>query len=169
MLKIDFIPIIGKFSEYFDTFLSWESKTKYEPKIIIRIIKPNTQHFNPVHKDIYQIYESEGYIPQMINIWIPICGTSVQNKTGLGVAKGSHIIDESLIYRTKSGVTMNGIKYNVNCISKWNNDNSLQTIIPTHGEFLCFSSHLIHGLGLNNNDDTTRVSLEVRLFKRNTI
>ena len=166
MLDIDVHSLITKFSEYFAAELCWESKTKYEPKIIIRIIMPKTKHFNPVHKDIYQIYERERYIPQMINIWLPICGVCPQNKTGLAIAKSSHLIDESLIYRTKSGSTMNGIHYNVNCIASWNNENKLTTICPREGSFLIFSSHLIHGLGINNHEDITRVSLELRLFRK---
>ena len=50
-----------------------------------------------------------------------------------------------------------------NCIKSWDGKNEMSIISPKYGSFLLFSSHLIHGLALNNNKDETRVSLEFRL------
>jgi ectoine hydroxylase-related dioxygenase (phytanoyl-CoA dioxygenase family) len=36
---------------------------------------------------------------------------------------------------------------------------------PSLGEVMIFTPHLIHGGGVNYNQDTTRVSLEMRFFK----
>ena len=76
-------------------------------------------------------------------------------------------LDKS-IYSIKYGLTgeiiVNGIKYNVNCIKDWDARNDLVTICPNETQMLVFSSFLIHGLAQNLHHDTTRISLEFRLF-----
>jgi ectoine hydroxylase-related dioxygenase (phytanoyl-CoA dioxygenase family) len=42
----------------------------------------------------------------------------------------------------------------------------MTTLCPTQHEMIVFSSHLIHGLGQNRHPDTTRVSLEFRLYEQ---
>ena len=42
----------------------------------------------------------------------------------------------------------------------------MKTMCPKDGEMLVFSSHLIHGLGKNYHADTTRISLEFRLYEQ---
>ena len=153
---------LSKVSDEFGIRLNWNNGGPYDPKIIVRINKPNSTNFNPPHKDIYQVYEMTGSIPPMVNIWVPICG--VGGRTGLPVAAGSHLLPENLILRSEIGAKMFGQKYNVNCIESWGGDNELQTLVPNSGEMIMFSSHLIHGLAQNFNDDVTRISLEFRLF-----
>ena len=135
--------------------------------IIVRINMPistNTIGFNPAHKDIYEDYDQKGYAPKMVNTWIPICG--VNKKTGLPVAIGSHLIKEDQILRTKCFSFIENQQYSVNCIKSWGGSKELKLISPKEGELLIFSSHLIHGLGKNNNLDRTRVSLEFRLHEK---
>ena len=50
-------------------------------------------------------------------------------------------------------------------IQSWAGDTSLTRSGVKYGEVLLFSSHLIHGLATNDEEDTTRVALEFRLFK----
>tara|TARA_B100000900_G_C20562818_1_gene709678 strand:- start:938 stop:1774 length:837 start_codon:yes stop_codon:yes gene_type:complete len=149
-------------NSYFKHDLSWSNPGEYNPKIITRINMPQSNNFNPAHKDIYQIYDQTKKIPPMVNIWIPICGVS--DGVGLPVSPGSHLINESKVFRTKAGATVNGIKYNVNCIKDWDARNDLVTICPNETQMLVFSSFLIHGLAQNLHQDTTRISLEFRLF-----
>ena len=158
-------PFLKAMGEYFNIDLNWVSSGSYDPKIITRINMPNSKHFNPAHKDIYQVYDSSNIIPAMVNIWIPICG--VNKNAGLPVAPGSHLIDEYNIFRTKSGSTMHGQKYNVNCIRDWNLENDMVTLTPNENQIIIFSSFLIHGLARNLNKDKTRMSLEFRLFGEN--
>ena len=148
--------------KYFKRDLTWTSPGQYDPKIITRINMPQSDNFNPAHKDIYQVYDKTQTIPPMVNIWIPICG--VGNGVGLPLAPGSHLINESKICRTKAGTFVNGSKYNVNCIKEWDSSNHLVTICPTESQMLVFSSFLIHGLARNSHHDITRVSLEFRMF-----
>ena len=131
--------------------------------IIIRINLPNSQGFNPPHKDIYQYLDYYNEIPRMINAWIPICG--VNAKTGLPIVPGSHLINENKIERTKAGTKVNGKNFYVNCIKSWEGRNKMVIASPKEGEILIFSSNLIHGLGKNNNTDETRISLEFRLHE----
>ncbi len=56
--------------------------------IIVRINPPKSIGFNPVHKDVYEVYDEHNMVPKMINAWIPICG--VNSFTGLPVVPGSH-------------------------------------------------------------------------------
>ena len=132
--------------------------------IVARFNKPNSLGYNPAHKDTYQAYDKTGFIPKMINVWIPICG--VNKLAGLPLAPASHLIPEVKIERANAGSILNGQKYNVNRILSWDNDSSLKTISPKDSEMIIFSSHLIHGLAVNRNPDTTRVSLEFRLYAK---
>ncbi len=134
--------------------------------IIVRINPPNSLAYNPIHKDIYEDFDASGCCPKMVNAWVPIAG--VGPNAGLGIAAGSHLICESKILRTRAGSTINGQNYSVNCIQSWDNSSSLKTVAPLPGHMLLFSSHLIHGFGINKNPDTTRVALEFRLHSQKT-
>mgnify|MGYP005997257965 FL=1 len=129
--------------------------------IIVRINPPNSLAYNPIHKDIYEDFDASRCCPKMVNAWVPIAG--VGPNAGLGIAAGSHLICESKILITRAGSTINGQNYSVNCIQSWDNSSSLKTVAPLPGHMLLFSSHLIHGFGINKNHDTTRVALEFRL------
>lgn len=134
--------------------------------IIIRINMPHSGGFNPAHKDIYEDFDNKGYAPRMINCWIPICG--VNKFTGLPLVPGSHNFLENEILRTKCNSVLEGRQYSVNCIRSWKGKNNLELFHPKDGEMLIFSSHLIHGLGINNNSDETRISLEFRLHSQSS-
>ena len=141
-----------------------QQESDLEHWIIVRINPPDSYAFNPVHKDIYEDFDASGYCPKMVNAWVPLAG--VNANAGLGIAAGSHLISEDKILRTRAGSTINGRKYSVNCIQSWDNSSSLTTVAPPLGSMLLFSSHLIHGLGINKNHDTTRVALEFRLHSQ---
>lgn len=130
--------------------------------VICRINRPGSQDFNPVHKDAYEALDHAGMVPPMVNFWVPVCG--VAGPTGLPVAPGSHLIPEDRIERTKAGCSINGRRYSVNAVTRWDGGAVLTTIAPDEGEVLAFSSNLIHGLGRNLASDTTRMALEFRLF-----
>lgn len=136
----------------------------FEHWIIVRINPPKSLAHNPIHKDIYEDFDASGCCPKMVNAWVPIAG--VDANAGLGIAAGSHSICESKVLRTRAGSTINGQTYSVNCIKSWGNSSSLKTVAPPGGNMLLFSSHLIHGFGINKNPDTTRVALEFRLHSQ---
>ena len=109
------------------------------------------------------MFDQFGKIPKMVNIWIPLCGVNVSNS--LPLVPGSHKIAESMIIRSKAGATINNTSYSVASIKSWNNSTSLERVPINSNEVLIFSSHLIHGLSYNPNDDITRVSFEFRLYE----
>lgn len=131
--------------------------------IIVRINRPKSNDYNPPHKDMYEAYDREGYFPQFVNFWIPIAG--VTDKTSLPIVPKSHLISEDNIVRTSDGGIVGGNKYRVRFIKEWGDNSMIRTNV-TDSEVLIFSSHLIHGLAKNGEDDLTRVALEFRLFKK---
>lgn len=131
--------------------------------VIVRINRPLSNDYNPPHKDIYEDVDKNGYIPQFINFWIPIEG--VTEKSNLPLAPKSHLINENKILRTFEGGKIEGNKYRVRMIKSWNGKSVLERSKVKYGEVLTFSSHLIHGLAINDEKDKTRVALEFRLFK----
>ena len=78
----------------------------------------------------------------------------------------SHKINESEILRTHDGGVMQGNRYRVRMIKSWAGQNTLTRSQVKYGQVLIFSSHLIHGLGINDYEDQTRIALEFRLFKK---
>ena len=164
-LDIDAEKIVKNIASYMGSDLSYSnsvSKTGSDP-IVVRINRPNSIGYNPCHKDIYNTFDKSGFIPRMINVWIPVC--DVNKLAGLPLAPGSHLIPEIKIERVNAGSILNGQKYNVNSILRWDSSCSLETVTPKNNEMLIFSSHLIHGLAVNQNPNTTRISLEFRLYE----
>jgi ectoine hydroxylase-related dioxygenase (phytanoyl-CoA dioxygenase family) len=98
-----------------------------------------------------------------LNFWIPIAG--VTEKSNLPLAPKSHLINENLVLRTFEGGEIEGNKYRVRMIKSWNGESTLTRSKVRYGEVLIFSSHLIHGLAVNDEANKTRVALEFRLFK----
>lgn len=135
--------------------------------IIIRINRPGSDDFNPVHNDVYEIIDGLGHAPRMVNFWIPICGFGPQSS--LPLVAGSHLIPESKVLRTRAGSSMRGKRYHVNSILSWDGDTALKRPSLQQGDALIFSSYLIHGLALNLQKDTTRIALEFRLFERDLL
>ena len=93
-LDIDSEKIVEKLSSYMGTSLSFNNSLAgliSEP-IVVRLNRPNTIGYNPAHKDIYHAFDESGYVPKMLNVWIPICG--VNKLSGLPLVPGSHLIPE---------------------------------------------------------------------------
>lgn len=131
--------------------------------IIVRIIRPFQNDYNPPHKDIYSFVDRNEPLIKMINFWIPICGLT--NETSLPIVPFSHLLSENKILRTKKGGMINEKEYEVCLIKSWNSNNNLIRPSMEYGDTLIFSSHLIHGIATNNQKNKTRISLEFRLLK----
>ena len=164
-LGIDVQKITEKVGDYLGHKLSFHNNVSGKDHwIIVRINKPKSQNYNTAHKDIYEALDNHGRIPKMVNLWIPVCGVAKGN--ALPVAPGSHLIPENQIRRTKAGSKMNGNQYSVASIAEWRGSSKLISPNITQGDLLVFSSHLIHGLAINNNEDVTRISFELRLHEK---
>jgi Phytanoyl-CoA dioxygenase (PhyH) len=131
--------------------------------IIVRINRPKSTDYNPPHKDIYEELDQNDYIPPFVNLWIPIAG--VTENSSLPTVPYSHQIPESQILRTFDGGVVQGNTYRVRMIKDWAGSSKLERANVSDGQVLFFSSHLIHGLAVNEEEDLTRVALEFRLFK----
>jgi hypothetical protein len=125
----------------------------------LRIVRPNSTDYNPLHRDAW-LDELKG----SINLYVPVAG-STQN-SALFVVPGSHHWPESEIERTLEGAIMDGAKYNVPGLT--GSKKQLQPIRPNpkKDEVLIFSPYLIHGGAFNLNQDQTRISLEIRLWRK---
>lgn len=164
-ISIDVDEILQKFSDYFQRKLSFTNPVSgIEQWMIARLNRPKSKDFNTAHKDVYESYDKYKKIPQMINIWVPLVGVTAKNS--LPVAPRSHLLPENKIYRTKAGSTVNGVKYSVNSIKSWAGDSSLTRLSLKQDEILIFSSHLIHGLAFNTEENITRISFEFRLYSK---
>ena len=164
----DFSFPVDKIIPRFGNILSFpltdlDPNNGWKAHIILRINRPNSNDYNPPHKDIYEHYDGENYIPKFINFWVPICG--VTRKSMLPISPGSHRIPESLILRTNVGSNVGGNKYRVRAIKEWGGSVDLQRHYVESGQGLIISPHLIHGLAVNEEPNTTRVALEFRLYK----
>ncbi|WP_194778576.1 phytanoyl-CoA dioxygenase family protein [Pararhodonellum marinum] len=157
----EILPVLGKILRFNLTDIDPDTQDKMQ--IIVRINRPFSKDFNPPHKDIYEGVDINGYIPRFINFWIPIAGMT--EKSNLPLAPKSHLINERDILRTIEGGKMEGNTYRVRMIQSWDGQHELKRSKVTYGQVLIFSSHLIHGLALNEESDKTRVSLEFRLYK----
>lgn len=124
-----------------------------------RVIRPNQKDHNPLHRDVWlEDYKS------CINLYIPIAGSN--EKSSLVLVPGSHRWPESIIERTVEGAEINGIKFNVPAVTRILGDANYIRPNPNDNQVLIFSPYLIHGGALNLNDDSTRISIEIRLWKK---
>lgn len=137
--------------------------TNEDEHIIVRINRPNSNDYNPPHKDMYEGYDN-GKNYNFLNFWVPIAG--VTDKSSLPIAPASHLIPENRILRTIDGGKVGTNSYRVVLIKEWDGSADLVRADVKYGEVLMFSSHMIHGLAINEEEDVTRVALEFRLFKK---
>lgn len=160
----DFDFNIDALAERLGVILGYELTTWVEElkktHLQIRISRPNSLDINPPHRDGYLSYWED-----IINVWVPIEGCN--NKSSLPVFPGSHLITENNILRTESkGAKINGNIYYVPCVLETKNGPiRMLRPNPMQGEVLVFTPYLIHGAGVNLNNDITRVALELRFPK----
>jgi len=159
--KLDFDDLSDKFSKHLKIPLTSKIKDFDRSHIQIRISRPNTLDINPPHRDSYL-----DYYKNIINIWIPILGCN--DKSSLPVVPGSHLISEHKIIRTEAqSAYINDNIYAVPCMLE-TTDGPFKMIRPNPKatEALIFTPYLVHGAGINLNEDITRVSLELRFDKQ---
>ncbi|MBS1950006.1 MAG: hypothetical protein OJF59_002347 [Cytophagales bacterium] len=124
-----------------------------------RVIRPNSNDNNPLHRDTW-LEEYAG----CINLYIPIAGSNAHSS--LSLIPGSHLWPENKVERTEHGAQINEIKFNVPAVSKIKGKYELVRPDPKENEVLVFSPYLIHGGAVNLNKNQTRISIELRLWKK---
>jgi hypothetical protein len=163
--KNDSIEIL-KFSEYIETYMSEllkENVKIFNDDIWVRICRPNIfskEDFNPCHRDVYL-----DFYRNTINIYLPIIGSN--EKSSLLVQEGSHLWSENMTAITNGGAYFKDKdkKYSVDAIVQSKTELKMVRPNPSTNEVLVFSPYLIHGCSDNNNDDDTRMSLEIRFIR----
>jgi hypothetical protein len=125
----------------------------------IRLVRPGQSDFNPPHKDVWI-----DRLRNAVNIYAPLAGSN-QN-SALPVAPGTHLWKESEIKRTDTGAIKGSSTYTVPAVVATKKELRMIRPNPRENEVLVFSPYMIHGGGFNSNADTTRVSLEVRFWKK---
>jgi hypothetical protein len=129
-------------------------------RFYIRIVRPQKKtDNNPPHRDVWL-----DRLRDAVNIYLPLAGSNF--KSSLPLIPQSHLWKESDIERTVTGATVNGVAFTVPCVvgSKY----GLTMIRPRvlNNEVMIFSPYLIHGGGCNLNEDQTRVSVEIRFWRK---
>lgn len=128
----------------------------------LRLCRPereSLQDNNPPHKDVWMERLRHG-----INIYAPIAGSN--ENSSLSIMPGSHRWKESEIRRTRRKAVVNGIVYSIPSVT--DTAYGMHMIRPRvrENEVLVFSPYTIHGGAANLNRDATRVSLEMRFFRK---
>jgi hypothetical protein len=126
----------------------------------LRVVRPQSnKDNNPPHKD--------GYLKRnrkMINLYVGIAGSN--ENSSLPFAPHSHLLNEKYIERTYGKTLVNGVKFtNPAVTGLYNKQLKMITPNPGHNQVLVFTPYVIHGGGRNLNDNTTRISLEMRFKK----
>ena len=118
-------------------------------KINVRIIRPNSNDYSPVHRDTWldKLKESG------INLYVPLWGSN--ENSSLAVIKGSH-----------KWVNLKKVEVDNFTVPQLVTDNTLNFIRPnpSDNEVLIFYPKTLHS-GLGNYSSETRFSLEVRLYE----
>jgi hypothetical protein len=128
----------------------------------IRIFRPyngNTMDNNPLHRDTWLPAIHNG-----INLYIPIAGNN--RLSSLSVIPGSHLWNPENVERTQTNALINGVQYGLPSVANIKQPYRILRPALQKNEALLFSSNLIHGGAVNLNKNTTRVSIEIRFWKK---
>jgi hypothetical protein len=90
----------------------------------------------------------------------------VTAKSSPPIAPRSHLIAENKILRMLERGVVAGKKCRVRSIASWNDRSDLYRADVKEGELLIYSSGWTHGIAHHDQDDHTRVALELRLCRR---
>ena len=164
--KKNMCPDIRDFCIYLETHISKllnEPVKIFNDDIWVRICRPSScisqNDFNPCHKDVYL-----DFYRNTVNIYLPIVGSN--EKSSLKIQPGSHKWSESETIVTKGGACIDGKKYSVDAIVASVKPLNMIRPNPTETQLMLFSPYSIHGCSDNDNENITRMSLEIR-FMRN--
>ncbi len=129
-------------------------------KFCVRIVRPQRKtDNNPPHRDVWL-----NRLRNAVNIYLPIAGSN--KKSSLPLIAGSHFWKESEIERTVAGGKVNNVAFTVPCVVGTKYGLNMTRPNVNANEVMVFSPYLIHGGGCNLNENTTRVSIEIRFWRK---
>lgn len=125
-----------------------------------RIVRPGKSDFNPLHRDAWH-----PELKSCLNLYLPVAGSN--ELSSLCLIPASHYWPEKTVERTLTGAIMNGSQYTVPGLTATSNELKLIRPNPVNNQALLFTPYLIHGGAANLNEDITRISVEIRFWRRN--
>lgn len=131
-------------------------------RFCLRVIRPNSNDNNPPHRDVWL-----DHLRNAVNIYLPLAGSNP--RSSLPMVRGSHFWKESEIERTLQGAKIQGVAFTVPSVTGAKRPIMMERPDPREGQVLLFSPYLIHGGGVNMNRDHTRVSIEMRFWRRGNL
>ncbi|MGH7787141.1 MAG: phytanoyl-CoA dioxygenase family protein [Candidatus Binatia bacterium] len=125
----------------------------------VRVVRPGKPDNNPPHRDVWL-----DRLRNAVNVYVPLAGSNASSS--LPLVPGSHRWREAEIERTVSGATIDGVRYTVPAVTDVRG--GWRMVRPPVGpnQVMVFTPYAIHGGGVNRNADLTRVSLEIRFWRR---
>ena len=139
--------------------------SKYKNKIEYRVVRPNMEDNNPLHRDSWFPY----FVP-LINVYLPLAGSFCDS--AMKIVPFSHKWSEEDVTPTftykestdgkKFINPKTGVAYSVPEISVSKKEITPHRPDVMEGDFMLFSPLMVHGGG-NNTSDCTRFSFEIRL------
>lgn len=136
----------------------------YNDKLEFRVVRPNEEDNNPLHRDHWF-----PYFTPLTNIYMPLSGSYCDS--ALCVVPFSHKWSEDDVKPTftyeesakgKKSVKANGVAYSVPQIAECSKEIHIHRPDVLEGDFMLFSPLMVHG-GADNSSFATRFSLEIRL------
>jgi len=124
-----------------------------------RVVRPRSNDNNPLHRDVWLADYAN-----CINLYLPIAGSNFN--TSLSLIPGSHHWPENKVERTREGALIHNTKFNVPAVSNIEGTYEMIRPDPQENEVLVFSPYLIHGGAVNLTPNQTRISIELRLWKK---
>lgn len=124
-----------------------------------RILRPGQPDYNPLHRDAWQEEKKNS-----VNIYVPLTGSN--SKSSLLLVPGSHLWPEHRLTRTREGALVNGIKVNSPGIISSEIPLSVRRPNPGINRIMVYSPYLIHSESMNQNKSFTRISLEMRFWRK---
>ena len=158
-MSIDIYSLEQRISEILGADVTCLAPDRNMRSYAIRIIRPQSNDFNPPHRDPWL-----DILKNAVNIYYPIVGSSVDSS--LPLVPGSHKWKESEIERTVRGAMVNGMPYTVPSVTGAKRKLDMIRPDPGEDEVLVFSPYLIHGGAYNFQNDITRMSLEMRFWRK---
>ncbi len=157
---------ICEFCNYLENYISDVLKEPvkiFNDDIWVRICRPSNvcdNDFNPYHRDVYL-----DFYRNTVNIYLPVIGST--DNSSLKIQPGSHKWNENETIVTKGGAFFKSTnkKYSVDAIVASKKPLDMIRPNPNEDQLMLFSPYLIHGCD-DNNENTTRISLEVRFIRK---
>jgi ectoine hydroxylase-related dioxygenase (phytanoyl-CoA dioxygenase family) len=159
LFPINIEEVIGRISEILRIEVTLINPKREFERFHYRTVRPFSRDFNPLHRDAWLDHLRNG-----INLYVPVAGST--EDSSLGLIPGSHYWNESMLERTLEGAMINGVRYTVPALTDSSREFEIVRPNPGYNQVLVFSPYLIHGSAANFNKDQTRVSLEMRLYRK---